>query len=332
MFKIFLTKRSVNEATDFYIGLIERAVASIGKESRRISHINEIANDDIVITVEAKDFVKVQLFKRLNKKINWFQGITPEEAVMMFNSRWRKVLWEIFERITLSQSALNLFVSLEMRRHYKTKYGYRGGHDLIVPCYNKHLSKESFFIKEKYTTPSFVYAGSLATWQCIDEMIRIYKGVEEQLPNATITVLTSEQDKAIKLLEGYGIKNYSVSFCKLEDLDKELSRYKYGFIIREDHIVNRVATPTKMNSYLASGIIPIFSDVVQSFKENITLEEIIRIDPGDTNEMVVSKIVMFEKNKIINPDTLYINYSLLFENYYNDDIYIDALGKQLINL
>ena len=38
-------------------------------------------------------------------------------------------------------------------------------------------------------------------------------------------------------------------------------------ITRKDIAINKVATPTKMSSYLANGIIPIFSDIIGDFNK-----------------------------------------------------------------
>lgn len=330
-FKFFLTERSVNEATDFYIRLIERAILVAGYQSERIFNVKQILSDDVVVTIEAKDFLKVKLLKSGHKQINWFQGIVPEEAMMMFNSSWRKVLWEFFERRTLSKSKLNLFVSEAMRQHYIRKYAYNGSADLVIPCYNKQLNKEAFFIEKKYTNPSFVYAGSLAAWQCIDETLQIYKGVEAAIPGASLTLLTADREKALELVKKYEISNCEVRFCALAQLDAELSKYKYGFLIREAHIVNKVATPTKMNSYLALGVIPVVSNVIEAFKENLpfTDKAAVWINEGLSLAEKVQQIINFERGVQLLPETLYEEYAKLFEGYYNDEVYITALSKKI---
>ena len=45
----------------------------------------------------------------------------------------------------------------------------------------------------------------------------------------------------------------------------ELEEVSYGFILRQDNEVNRVATPTKISSYLSSGVLPIYSECLKGF-------------------------------------------------------------------
>lgn len=330
MFKFFFTARSVNEATDFYISLIEKAIEMAGSQSSRVYRLSEICKGDIVITIEAKDYFAVKLFKPFNKQICWFQGIVPEEALMMFGSRWRKFLWEFFERRALAGTCLNLFVSQAMQQHYLQKYAYQGTNYLIMPCYNKHINESAFNVSNKYNKPTFVYSGSLATWQCIDQMLQLYKLVEQSIPQATLSILTAEQEKAKKLIAQYKLIHAQVSYCPLSELDQELKKYKYGFIIRNAHIVNRVATPTKMNSYMAMGVIPIYTDVVDAFKMHLNLKGYsIPLSPASSIHQNAEQIITFENKNIINPLELFKIYQDVFNQFYNDSVYIFMLSEKI---
>ncbi|MFH4294131.1 hypothetical protein WAJ58_23570, partial [Acinetobacter baumannii] len=85
----------------------------------------------------------------------------------------------------------------------------------------------------------------------------------------------------------------SIKYVSLENLDTELLKYKYGFLIRENHIVNNVATPTKMNSYLANGIIPIYLSFIDHFKVNFNEYDF--IVAKEKTQDVLNDIVNFEK-------------------------------------
>ena len=97
----------------------------------------------------------------------------------------------------------------------------------------------------------------------------LYEKIKAKYHNATLTLLTGDIQKAKDKCQKYNIVAdvYSVP---LEKLSSVLKKFKYGFIVRKNIAVNNVATPTKMNSYMAAGIIPVFSDVVSDFKENLS--------------------------------------------------------------
>lgn len=115
---------------------------------------------------------------------------------------------------------------------------------------------------DKYNNLSFVYAGALYDWQCIEETVLVFKMINEIDPSARLTLLTAKKQKAEELIKKFALVNIKISFVKLENLQNELVKYKYGFLLRKNDPINNVATPTKMNSYLAAGIIPINTNVI----------------------------------------------------------------------
>jgi len=131
---------------------------------------------------------------------------------------------------------------------------------------------KTLFLREKKPF-SFVYAGTLFSWQCFEDTVALYKEIERVNPKAKFYIYTREQEQASEILKQYDVQNYELLFVRLEQLDEELSQYEYGFLIREDHCINNVSTPTKMNSYLAVGLVPIYTNVIEDFEQHIDLKE-----------------------------------------------------------
>ena len=141
-----------------------------------------------------------------------------------------------------------------------------------------------------------------------------------------MTILTAEIEKANISLAEKQIQHFDIKYIPLEELEIELSKYKYGFLIRKTSVINYVATPTKMNSYLSVGLIPIFTDAVGDFNEKIYLKEYELKLSGDINiEKAVQKILEFENNININSENYYNTVENIFDNYYNDDKYIKLI-------
>jgi hypothetical protein len=141
-----------------------------------------------------------------------------------------------------------------------------------------------------------------------------------------MTIYTKEHDKAKELLHKYGIEA-NIKYVPYEQLNNEIKDYKYGFIIREDIEVNRVATPTKMNSYLANGIIPIYTDVVGAYKENISkMRFSIPLEPVTNNG--IEKLYELENVEILGNAVLN-EYKGLFADYYNREKYVKLLADLL---
>lgn len=328
MYKILYLKNERNDATDYYVQLIKKSLEQNGQKVLIIEDLKKIEKSDKVLTISLKAFFFTWLRNPKQFIFHWFQGVTPEEARMLFfNKRFQKnIRWlylSLFERFVLFFSKFNFFVSGAMLDHYKYKYKYKKNNFMIMPCYNQKLNERAFH-DEKYKEPTFVYAGSLSDWQCINETLQVFKGIQCKIPAAKMFLYTAEKEKAFYLIEKNKINNIIVDYIEYSQLNDKLKNIKYGFLIREDVVVNNVSTPTKMNGYLANGIIPIYSDFIFDF--NLNLKGRFLISSKSHLDMV-DKVVNFEE-KTICSDEIKSEYELFFETYYSDDKYLKEILKK----
>lgn len=77
--------------------------------------------------------------------------------------------------------------------------------------------------------------------------------------------MTFNTEKAKEIIKENNIKNYSVACVPKEQVKSELEDVTYGFVLRHDIEINRVATPTKISSYLSAGVLPIYSSCLKDF-------------------------------------------------------------------
>lgn len=328
--KIFLPSDWMyGDATAFYVDIIADGLRKRGYKTSIIKKAEDITTDDVVVTVVTYNVKEV--YNRHPKAIiNWYQGIAPEEYLFFLRKKEDGLWYAIKKYIRMSRSdnyALrhcdwHFFVSETMLSFYRKKLLYRGKKNFIMPCFNQLLN-EGAFKNEKYEKPSFVYAGSMDGWQCFEKTVRIYTEIKKQIPSATFTVLTAQQDIAKAILNKYNVEA-SFNYVPHDKVDEELRKYKYGFIIRDDNPVNNVATPTKMNSYLANGIIPVYTDVVGAFKQN--LKGLKYAVPLTTKGDGLSKIFELEKAGVLAND-VYMDYKNLFDSYYSREKYIKAISE-----
>ncbi|WP_151837589.1 hypothetical protein [Acinetobacter ursingii] len=314
----FLPPKTMNEATIYYVDILKQGFEQAGYTVTRVENLKELKSFNKVFVMSAKWCFIVKLFNPRAKIVTWFQGLGAEEALMTKNSLIRKRLWNCVEFFTMKFSWLNIYVSARMHKYYRDTYGILDRNFFIMPCFNKQLNSNAFNMVGKYKNPTFVYAGGLDKWQCIEETLELFSLIEKQLQNASLTLLTKDKLKAEELIKKYHIKNYSINFVSLEELDDELRKYKYGFLIREDHVVNNVSTPTKMNSYLANGIIPIYTNVIDDF-EKISLG----IELNSETQGWLDEILKYEDNfSTVEAELFRGEVERVFSQYYNEDNYI----------
>lgn len=328
---LYCDPKSLNDATNNYVELMMKPLKSKGYQIFTVHNIRDITLPDVIITITEKYFFFAKLRFPLAKSIYWAQGVDAEESKMnitTFTQCLRYIFRRFAEPIAIKKSNLLFCVSERMVRYYCDNYGLkRTDHVVVMPCYNLSLSAE-FNIKQ-YSKPVFAYAGNTGIWQGVDFMLDVFAKIEKSIPESRFCIFTGNKYEFEFKLRERGILNYEIKYVPVDVLQDELHKCKYGFILRTNHIVNQVATPTKMNSYLAAYIIPIFSDGVDDFKRNINLDEfeLMCKCPLDVNT-VARQIIEFE-----NTSKDYAKYKSvvqkIFDNHYNDSTYEDEISRMV---
>ncbi len=316
-------RRDINEATSYYMALIIKALEEVGYDVKTVHFLSDIKDPDLILTNTCICFTKAKLCFPLVKTLSWVQGVMYEEVRMNNFPLFKRLMLLFAEFFTIHSSSYLLLVSEKMREYYSSKFFYKKNNFTIVPCYNCHLNKEVDI--SKFETPTFVYAGGLSKWQCIDEMLETYALIEKQIRNAKLYLYCKPNDYLQTKIKLLGINNYEIKFVPVETLQNEMLKYKYGFLLREQNWVNAVATPTKMNSYLAGYVIPIFSNAVDDFKHKIDLSEFaLMVDTPLDKITIAEKIIDFENKK--HDFNIFINcVSEIFTSYYDDRMNIDKI-------
>ena len=329
---LYCDKKSLNTATVYYINLITDCLKAKGFEILTVFNKKDVHNPDIIFTVTERYYLVAKLLFPKAKTIYWAQGVNAEETKANMHSLKdyaRYVLRRYAESQAVRKSDLLFCVSERQVEYYEHKYGYnRNRPHIVMPCYNLRISKT--FNVSQYKAPTFVYAGNASGWQGVDFMLKVYAFIESRLGDACkLVLLTNDCERFKQKIEAEGIKNVQMKFVPLKELQDELHKYKYGFIIRDESIINQVATPTKMNSYLASYVIPIYSDSVQDFVHNIKLGEFSLMAKCPLNiEDIAERIIEFENMQIeYRKFEKYVKD--IFENHYNDAIYKSKISAML---
>jgi hypothetical protein len=194
-----------------------------------------------------------------------FHGTVPEE--LQFEGKLLKsFLYSILERLVVKKFTAVVFVTNAMKSYYHTKYKIlKTKESIIYPILSRQLFvNESFnkkeFLKDIEISESdvvFIYSGNLQKWQNFNLVIDMINKTTNK--NYKFIILSGEVDKARTLLMKTALypENLIIKSVDSSELYKYYSVSHYGIILRDDHILNRVACPTKLVEYLYYGLIPI---------------------------------------------------------------------------
>lgn len=313
------------EVTTLYCKIITDSLATNGfciKPIDKIVNNNNETKGIIVVTL--RDAVRA---KKANYGfvITWIQGIEPEEYWLNHKDVLRLFYYSIRERIALRSSDFLLYCSETMKKHYERKYLFKTKNYYIMPCFNDVINETTVFSEKNNT---FAYVGSLEKWQCYERTVKLYKTIERSISDAKLCVYTKDKTAALQMLLKYEIKNYEIEYINSLDLANELKKAKFGFCIRDDIEVNRVATPTKLSNYVSLGIVPLYSKCLNSFYSK-SKDNPYCICVDDSNW--IDQVKSLAKAGLCY-DNVMKSFFATYKDYYSRDYHVKKLSRVLYKL
>lgn len=310
-----------------YLEVVKKTLESCGYKCEFVKSLDDIDKKSLIVHPMGIDAFKYYL-KGYKNFILWQQGATADESYMRNHSKLRYWILNKIDTFAMKKARFILYVSDYMREHYEQLAGCSFKEkSYIMPCFNE-VYDEAVYQYKDYEKKVFTYVGSLDLWQCFEQTATLYKQIEERIPNTTFKVLTFNVDEAKRILAEKGVKNYSVACVPKEQVKKELLEATYGFILREDNMVNRVATPTKFSSYLASGVIPIFSDCLRDFSAiSSNMNYALKLE----RDYSIDDMIAFISKSIDNCE-IKKEYRSMFDNYYSVDKHIINIHNKFMKL
>lgn len=209
-----------------------------------------------------------------------FHGVAPEEVEMNGDLQLVPILSER-ERFGAERADTIVTVTDAMRAHILAKYPNCHAEFITIPIFDEPVLQACDKAlpdrpADVSTKPVIVYAGGIQTWQMIPQMC---DAIEAMGNDCSYKIFTPD-------IEGFW--NIWGNRVRPDDLlvatrtpaqvVEEYASCDFGFVLREDSTVNRVACPTKLVEYCACGIVPILlSKAIGDFDDmgmqSVTLEE-----------------------------------------------------------
>lgn len=182
-------------------------------------------------------------------------------------------------------------VSHSFAQWIEARYGRESS---VLPC----CVDDSLFVRRDETGQSdvktVVYSGGLWAWQKIDTIIGLMRKMSEADPTMYFRFLTQDMDTLKQKCDMIGLDSarWSGKACKPFEVAGELAKADCGIIIRDDNLVNQVASPIKIGEYLAAGLGIIASPFIGDIGRELASEDFACLVDSDTP---VERIVSFVK-------------------------------------
>lgn len=207
------------------------------------------------------------LVGRRTRLILDLHGTVPEE-IRHTGNRWLAAIMRLVERTAFARTSMAVCVTRQMEIFYRGKYPNSKTSYLYLPIFTAQVCQPAdqvavAALRSKLRIPDeavvFVYSGGLQAWQNIPRMLDATASLLEDQRNWFIFLTGETQALRHELTARFGRVpgRVIVAHAKPDELRCYYELANFGFILRDDHILNRVANPTKLVEYLYFGIRPI---------------------------------------------------------------------------
>jgi len=102
--------------------------------------------------------------------------------------------------------------------------------------------------------PVYAYSGSLAGYQCFDEVVDTFNATLRLQPSARLLILTPYAEAARKKLADLPADRVVCKAVGYAEVNSHLNAADFGFLLRDNTPVNHVAFPTKFAEYAMAGL------------------------------------------------------------------------------
>lgn len=188
------------------------------------------------------------------KKVFDVHGVVPEELRYCGNIS-SALKFEKQEAWAVATCDLLVVVSARMEEHLVQKYGERiRGTFIVLPIFPE-IEPGGPDHRCNTGRPTVVYAGGTQKWQRVPRMVEIISRTNQRLDHR----FYCPDPDAVKILfaPSFDFRGVTIESKTHAEVLASYGSCQYGFLLREDHLINQVACPTKLIEYLASGVIPV---------------------------------------------------------------------------
>lgn len=238
-------------------------------------------------------------------------GAVPEE-LLFYNLKGFSLFYSLIEKIVMRNVSGFIFVSNAMKNYYLKKYPFLDKKECITypilskEIFSQNLTDNNEFLAENGINDQdiiFIYSGNLQKWQNFDSIINIIEKSNNQ--NYKFFILTNDFKNAKLKIDSIK-KNRDRIILKSvnpKDLNKFYNISHYGFILRDEHILNKVAAPTKLIEYLYYGLTPIVKYSSIGDFEELGYEYIVYSDFNDKLQKRKSELNSFLIKKLLDENS-----------------------------
>lgn len=160
--------------------------------------------------------------------------------------------------------------------------------------------REQLGLEDKF---ALLYAGNMNTYQMFPDMLSIFKAIKGIEKKAHFLVLTNQKEKALEYIMDSQLlqSDYTLLTVEHDLMPHYLAAADLGFLLREKHLLNKVANPGKFTEYVMCGLPVMMTDEIGDYSEIMKTQELgIVVQNINDEEEMIEKFAGFRKLEVDN--------------------------------
>lgn len=242
-------KTFYNDENLHTIQYVSKSLFSDIFENARMIYVHALYN--------TRKIPQVFLEKYGHKIILDIHGCVPEENVYQNAPSFNISYFEKEEKRVFEHVKNFVCVSNQMVEFYKNKYPKtKDANYIVFPIFS--LNTESVYAKSRQDDGviNIIYPGDCAKWQNADLMLSTISCLQSS-PKYKFSIFSKQIETFKELLKKHNCQHIRLETKSQQEIFDEYKNQHFGFILRDDIMVNRISCPTKLIEYMQNGVIPI---------------------------------------------------------------------------
>ena len=150
-----------------------------------------------------------------------------------------------------------------------------------------------------------VYCGDMLAWQMFSTMLRLFQTIQTLEKEAHFLILTPFKDKAIEHIKEANLSKDDYTLLSVEHnlVPAYLAASDMGLLLRENHLLNKVASPIKFPEYVLCGLPVMMTEGIGDYSDIMKTQDFgIVIQNVDDQREIIREFTKFREAKIDNTD------------------------------
>jgi glycosyltransferase involved in cell wall biosynthesis len=232
----------------------------------RIDIKDYIINNNIklIYTRSQFDFIKCKMLRKCPPIYYDFRGAVFAESFLRNGSYLRSISLFMLDYIIFHLADFRGTVSNNFSIWLK-KVFFSNKKVLVIPCCIREvqLVETSLIQGDK-----FVYVGGASIYQNLELMVELLNGLSHT-KKLTLTVISNDLHKIKSLIDDSSLFDIEYLSLTQNEVLEKLPSFDFGFILRDNLLLNKVSSPIKLLEYASSGVIPILTPYVGDYSKII---------------------------------------------------------------